>query len=137
MPLASSTSSASAQTSPAHIVLTPSTASVASGDRLQLTALIENSGNTGVRWSASAGTISTDGLFSAPAVTNAETVEVQAETLDHLAPIATAPASILVNPTEGLIIPTQDLPPAMSGEAYSSTLISGRGIAPYLWAITA
>jgi hypothetical protein len=135
-PVAPSTSSSSTQQSSARIVLSPANASMTSGGKLQLTALIQNSDSTGVRWSATAGTISPAGLFNAPSVASPETVVVRAETLDHLAPLATASANISVTPPEGLIISTQELPVATSGMSYSAALSGSGGTAPYSWSIS-
>ena len=136
LPTASPTPSASAQRPSAPILLSPAGASVSSGGKLQLTALIRNSGYTQVRWSASAGTISPEGLFYAPEVTSAETVVVKAETLEGLAPVSIATASVSVTPPDRLIISTQDLPPAVSGISYSKPLSSSGGNAPYTWSIS-
>ena len=52
--------------------------SVRSSDALQFTALIRNTPNVAVRWSATAGTISSTGLFRAPSVTRDTVVRVKA-----------------------------------------------------------
>src|SRR5258708_23294503 len=59
--VAPSTGSTPTQQSSAHILLSPTGSSVPSGGRLQFTALVHDSSHTEVRWSASAGTISTTG----------------------------------------------------------------------------
>jgi hypothetical protein len=64
----------------AQIQLTPGSPSVLSGGKLQFSATVINSGNSGVDWSASAGAITSTGLFTAPTVAQAEFVAVTART---------------------------------------------------------
>jgi hypothetical protein len=60
------------------ISVSPTTATVASGGTEQFSAQITDTSNTAVTWSATAGTVSTTGLFTAPTVTATETVTVKA-----------------------------------------------------------
>src|SRR5215469_219906 len=48
------------------ITLAPSTATVAPGETVQFSAAVTNTSKTEVGWSASAGSISASGLFTAP-----------------------------------------------------------------------
>ena len=129
-PVAPSTST---KQSVARIQLSPSSASVPSGGKLQFTALVPDSSDTEVRWTATAGTITATGLFYAPTVTSAQTVTVQVGTLD---PGSVATTSVSVTPMQHLIISTQQLPGAMSGFSYSATLGSSGGTAPYSWSVS-
>ena len=60
------------------VSVSPTTATVASGGTEQFSAQITNTSNTAVTWSATAGTVSATGLFTAPTVTATETVTVKA-----------------------------------------------------------
>ena len=60
------------------VSVSPTTATVASAGTQQFTAQVKNTSNTGVTWSATSGTVSTTGLFTAPTVTTATTVTVTA-----------------------------------------------------------
>jgi len=124
----------SARPSTARILLSPTSASVSSQAQLQFTAVIENSSHTGVNWSATAGTIAANGLFYAPKVTSPQTVIVSVENLDR--PQSFARASVLVTPTEGLSISTQDLPVVISGVSYFEQLSQNGGTAPFSWSIS-
>lgn len=140
--------STSRQQSSAEIVLSPASASVTSGGKLQFSALIQNSSNTRVNWSSSAGTISPNGLFSAPIVTNSQTVTISAEEVSDLsidpntgspssqssAPVTTT--NVVIMPTEKLKILTQDLPAVTSGDPYSEALSGYGGTTPYSWSIS-
>lgn len=137
-PPASSTSTPPA--SGAHIQLSPPNVTLSSGGTLQFTALVQNSSYTGVRWSTSAGTITPNGLFSAPTVTTAQTVIVSAQSLENSQELAqavgAASASVLVTPTESLRISTKNLNAALRGVSYSQQVITGGGIPPFSWSIS-
>jgi len=60
------------------VSVSPTTATVASGGTEQFSAQITNISNTAVTWSATSGTVSTTGLFTAPTVTATKTVTVTA-----------------------------------------------------------
>ena len=60
------------------VTVSPTSATIASGGTQQFTATVSNSTNTTVTWSATAGTISASGLFTAPTVTTDTTVTVKA-----------------------------------------------------------
>lgn len=72
-----------------------STSLVASGTR-QFSASVTNSSNTSVTWSASAGSISSSGLFTAPTVTSSTSATVTATSVAD--PTKSARASVVVNP---------------------------------------
>src|SRR5580704_7438824 len=62
-------------TSAISVSVSPTAATVASGGTEQFSAQITNTSNTAVTWSATAGTVSTTGLFKAPTVTATVTVK--------------------------------------------------------------
>src|SRR6266853_6261081 len=53
---------------PVSISISPTSATVQSGNKQQFTATVTGSTNTAVTWSASSGTISSSGLYTAPSV---------------------------------------------------------------------
>src|SRR5207245_11194959 len=61
-----------------HVEITPATATLESSRKMQFTARVTNTRNPGVTWTASAGSISSSGLFTAPLVSTTETVIVTA-----------------------------------------------------------
>ncbi len=77
--------------------ITPEIATVVSSQSLQLTALIKNTPNVAVQWSATAGTITSSGLYHAPKVTTDTVVTVTAASVanpgkfDRLSVVVTAP----------------------------------------------
>jgi hypothetical protein len=60
------------------VSISPTTATVTSGGTQQFSAQVTNTSNTAVTWSATSGTVSTTGLFTAPTVTATKTVTVTA-----------------------------------------------------------
>ncbi len=74
----------SASISRIAINVTPETTAVTSSESVQFTALVRNTPNVGVVWSASAGTISSTGLYRAPKVSTDTAVTVTATSrADH------------------------------------------------------
>src|SRR5205823_3910805 len=60
------------------VVVSPTSASVASGGTQQFSATVQGTSNTAVSWSASSGTISNSGFFTAPTVTSNSSITVTA-----------------------------------------------------------
>lgn len=125
--------------------LTPNGVTVTSLQQVQFTARVTGTANTAVMWSASAGTISSSGLFTAPRVNSNTPVVITAngsrfsqgpvvaeDNLDN-GSAAHASATITVMPITGLAITTTTLPAADVGVPYSTSLTAAGGIAPYQW----
>jgi hypothetical protein len=102
------------------VTVSPATASVVSGGKQQFTATVSGTSNVGVTWSASAGTVSNSGLFTAPTVTVATTVAATATSLYD--PTKTASAAVTVQPTGNpLPPPSAGCGPPDYGCSYSGT----------------
>jgi Putative Ig domain len=117
--------------------VTPVSASLSSGQQQQFTATVGGTTNTAVTWSATAGTISASGRYSAPSV-NAQTgVTVTATSAADASQAASA--AITVNPatTQTLQIATSSLPGAQQGDTYSEVFAATGGTAPYSWNVSA
>jgi hypothetical protein len=63
---------------PVSVSTSPRNATLASGAQQQFTATVSNTPNIAVTWSATAGTVNSSGLFTAPAVSTATAVIVTA-----------------------------------------------------------
>ena len=79
----------------------PTTATVGSGGTAQFSAQVTNTSNTAVTWSATSGTVSTTGLFTAPSVTATTTVTVKATSVADNT--KSASATVTVNPAAGIM----------------------------------
>src|SRR6185436_3878524 len=77
-----------------QISISPSSTTVVSGDTQQFSANISGTSNTSVTWSASAGTITNNGVFTAPTVTQNTTVYVTASTTTYRTKSATSTVTI-------------------------------------------
>lgn len=129
------------------VQITPLSAEVQSAGSLQLAATLTGTDCTAVSWHASVGSISSTGLYKAPAVTKATQATVQAISEADLAcwgaigrdqpPHASATITILPATTNpNLAITTTSLPPATIGVPYNATISVSGGSQPYRWSAT-
>ena len=98
-----------------EITISPSTASVVSGGDLQFQAAVKNSSNTGVVWSASQGSVTGNGVFTSPKLTEGATLTITATSAADSR--KSASASISVIPAVSLQVL---FPPMRPRQAYSS-----------------
>jgi len=119
------------------VTVTPARVTVPSGASQQLAAVVHGSTNTQIKWSTSAGIISTSGLFTAPSVTTATTATVTATSAAN--PNAAASSTISITPlaSASLAVSTTALPDASQGSSYSAGLSATGGSQPYAWSISA
>jgi hypothetical protein len=83
------------------VSVSPTTATVGSGGTEQFSAQLTNTSNTAVTWSATSGTVSTTGLFTAPIVTATKTVTVTATSVADNT--KSASATVTVNTAAGIL----------------------------------
>jgi hypothetical protein len=76
------------------VSVSPTAATVASAGTQQFSAQVTNTSNTAVTWSATAGTVSTTGLFTAPTVTANTTVTVKATLVADTTKYASATVTV-------------------------------------------
>ncbi len=116
------------------ITLSPATATIPSGGKLQLSATLTSTSNTAVIWSVDAGTISSSGLFTAPFVTTSKIVTVSATRAGEGS--SGAMSQVTVVPIAKLALAGHTLPAGMAGTPYTASLAATGGTAPYEWQIT-
>jgi len=86
------------------VAISPTTATVSTGGTQQFTASVTGTTNTSVTWTATGGTVSTSGLYTAPATTGTYTVKATsaADTTKSASATvtvtATAPKQLVLNP---------------------------------------
>lgn len=117
------------------VTVTPSTVTVASGASTQFTAVVTNTSNVAVTWFASAGTVSSTGLYQAPTVSVTTTATVTATSVADPTKSATASITITPPPPPPVSITTTSLPSATAGTSYSNPLTATGGKAPYTWTL--
>ena len=152
--IAPSSSPATSSPSPyARIALSPSRATISSGATQQFVATLTSTPNTAVIWKASAGSITSTGLFTAPSVTSSTNVTITATNVavpttwasatahpggDNFSPAVRTSSSsveITVVPIGRLGISGQLPSAGTSGAPYSGSLAATGGVAPYQWSI--
>ena len=119
-----------------HVSVSPMSAVLLSSQTQAFTATVTGTDNSSVSWSASAGSITQQGMFTAPAVTAAKTVYVtavsNADSKQH------SVATITVEPPNGqkLAITNGNLSDGQLGNAYIAAFAAMGGTLPYSWAIS-
>jgi PKD repeat protein len=81
---------------PISVSVSPTSATVSSGGTRQFAATVANTANQGIIWTATAGAISSSGLFTAPAVSTSTAITVTAASA--AAPSKAARATVTVQP---------------------------------------
>ena len=119
--------------SAASIAVSPSAATVNSLGQQQFTALFNGTAKTAAVWSASAGTISSAGVFVAPKVSNDTAVKISATSASDSSLHATA--AITVVPDLPLAIAGSTLPEGNSSNPYAAVLSASGGVTPYKWSV--
>ncbi len=114
------------------VQISPLNPSVAPGGKLQFSATLTNTSNSAVTWSASAGSITADGLFTAPLNSSTKTVTVTATSVAQPSAQASTTVSVTAN---DLTITSQTIPPAYTGTPYNAALSASGGQTPYRWSL--
>ncbi|HTZ59687.1 MAG TPA: Ig domain-containing protein [Acidobacteriaceae bacterium] len=115
------------------VQISPPDANVTPGASMQFTATTKGSSDSAVRWSTTQGAISNTGFFSVPRTNPAALIVVTATSVAN--PMDHASALVTVALTK-LSIVSNSLPAAQAGVAYTASLQSSGGVAPYSWTIT-
>jgi hypothetical protein len=100
------------------VVTSPSSATIASSATQQFTAMVSNASNAAVTWAATAGTITSSGLFTAPIVSAPTAVTVTATSQADTS--KTSSATLIVNPLPALTVSPASL--SFSGQVGASNL---------------
>ena len=140
------TATATLQAAVVTISVSPTSTTLQAGKTQQFTATVAGSTNTAATWSISpaVGSISTSGLYTAPAsITSAQSVTVTATSSADSTKAATAALSLQAAlgstpPTggSGPTIITSSLTMGYLQRTYTSVLTGSGGTAPYTWSIT-
>jgi len=117
------------------VAISPTSASVYSGGTRQLTATVSGTSDTAVTWSASAGTISSAGLFTAPSVTSPQSATVTATSSATAG--AQASASIVVNPNMLVAVSPATASVVSGGTQQFTASVSGTSNVGVTWSASA
>jgi len=113
--------------------ISPLDPAVAAGGTVQFTAVVTNTSNTAVQWSASAGSVSANGLFTAPVNSSAKSVKITASSAADTDMQASTTATIT---SSTFTITTSSVPFAVQATPYSAALTASGGQPPYQWSIS-
>ncbi|MGA7687024.1 MAG: Ig domain-containing protein [Terriglobales bacterium] len=119
------------------VSVSPTSATLSSGGSKQFSATVTGTANTAVTWTASAGSVSTSGLYTAPTVQSATQATVTATSQADTT--KSASSAITINPSQGgqsLQITTSGLPQGQQGETYSASFTATGGNQPYSWSLS-
>ena len=119
------------------VSVSPTSATLFSNQKQQLTAAVSGTSNTGVKWSATAGSVDASGLYTAPTVTSQTNVVVKASSVADWSKSASAALTVGPVNNQSLKITTGNLPQGQHGNAYSEVLSATGGTTPYSWSISA
>ena len=114
------------------VQISPAETSVAAGGNVQFSAGVSNTSNTAVTWSASAGSISANGLFTAPVASSVNSITINAISVADPTVRAIATATVT---SSAFTISTTSMPSAKRTAAYSASLSASGGQPPYRWSI--
>jgi hypothetical protein len=118
------------------VVVTPATASVASGTGQQFSALVSNTSNVAITWSATKGVVSTSGYYTAPQVTSNTSATVTATSVADPTKSASSSVTITATSVTPLSITSTSPASATAGSAYSYSFTAAGGKTPYTWALS-
>jgi hypothetical protein len=122
---------------PVVIAVNPAQVSLSAGAQYQFAAVASNASTPQVNWTASAGTVTATGLFTAPAVTATTTITLSAtsksDSSEHGFAVVTVNAASA--PQASLSLTTSTLPDPTEGTPYSATLHASGGKTPYQWRV--
>src|SRR6266853_5573796 len=120
-----------------NVSVSPASVNLVSNQKQQFTATVSGTSNTGVKWSATAGSVDANGLYTAPTVTAQTNLVVKATS--NADSSKSANAAITVDPVsnQALKITTGNLPQGQQGDTYSEVFSATGGTTPYLWSISA
>jgi len=116
--------------------VTPINVTVPPSGTQQFTATVTGTSNTAVTWTASTGSINSNGFYTAPAVQSVTQATVTATSQADSTKSATS--TVTINPSQqgqSLQISTSGLPQGQQGEAYSAAFTAAGGTQPYSWTI--
>ncbi len=88
-------------------------------------------------WSAAAGSVNANGLYTAPAVNTQTNVIVTATSKADSSKSASATVTVDPVSTQPLTIATTNLPQGQQGNGYSEAFTAAGGTTPYSWSISA
>lgn len=120
------------ETTTLRVTLSPTSVALPPGGQQQFSATVQGTSNSGVKWYASAGSISASGLFVAPATESGLIVVTATSTAS---PSTSATSSVRIMKPDPLVIETSSIPNGETNSAYDASLSASGGVPPYRWSM--
>ncbi|MGB9234646.1 MAG: putative Ig domain-containing protein [Terriglobales bacterium] len=117
------------------VSLSPTSVQLSSSQTAQFSASVGGTSNTAVTWSATVGTISTTGLYTAPAVNATTSAVITATSAADRSKNATAAVVISPATSSPLTITSGNPPDAQMNSLYDDALTASGGTQPYTWSV--
>ena len=117
-----------------RVAVSPSTATLSPATQQQFTATVQGTSNSAVTWAASGGSITKDGVFTAPATGDGIQVTITATSVPD--PTQRAASMVTIQNGSQLAITTSSLSGAVVDTPYDGTLAGSGGTPPYRWKIS-
>ncbi|HEX9110253.1 MAG TPA: putative Ig domain-containing protein [Terriglobales bacterium] len=119
------------------VSVSPASLTMVAGQKQQFTAAVSGTPDTAVNWSATTGSISTSGLYTAPVVNSQTSTVITATSLADSA--KSASATVIVNAGNGpsFTITNGNPPDGQLNNAYAFTFTASGGTQPYAWSVSA
>lgn len=118
-----------------QVAVSPNSITLGSGSQQQFTATVSGTSNSAVTWSASAGSITSNGTFTVPTVSNGTQIKITAtsaaETTQHASGVVTVQGQ-----SGKLAITTISLSDALAQWPYEQALTASGGKPPYSWTLS-
>ncbi len=117
-----------------QIAVSPRTAALSPASQERFTATVQGTSNSAVTWSASAGSIASDGIFTAPAAKVGTQITITATSVSNS---AKATSLVTIQSRSNLAIESSSLSGALVSTPYDSGLAASGGTPPYSWTVSA
>ena len=122
--------------SPEYVAVSPATVTLAANQKQRFFAVVGGTPNTGVTWSATAGSIDSSGLYTAPAASTSTNVTVTAVSNADSSHSASAIVTLEgATTSQSPAITTAGLAQGQVGISYQQGLSASGGTQPYAWHI--
>jgi len=128
------TSAASVSSSQVSVSISPASASLVTSGTQQFTATVSGSSNTAVTWSATGGSVSSSGLYTAPST--AGTYTVQATSAADTTKSASATVTVSTAPVVSVTISPSSTSILTSGTQQFTATVSGSSNTAVTWSAT-
>jgi len=121
------------------VAVSPASVTLAPGGTHQFSAVVSNTSNPAVTWSVTAGTITSMGVFTAPAANVSATIHLTAASKADPSKQGSATISVSAStpssPSSPLALTSTSLPDATDGVPYTAALHASGGKAPLQWKV--